>query len=125
MRTLIAQLVAIGGITGKKIAIDSSHIIAYSNPKKHSDPDAEWGCKREDFYFFGYKIHLVVDAETQLPIEVEVSPGNDADGPKAKSLIEKAQELISPEMAAMDSAYDSHDNYQKCMESNIIGSFVL
>ncbi|MDI6839314.1 MAG: hypothetical protein QMD71_00420 [bacterium] len=41
MRLLIAQLVTIGIIKGKKIAIDSSHISAYSNPKKHSDPDAQ------------------------------------------------------------------------------------
>ncbi len=125
MHTLVAQLVAIGGITGKKIAIDSSHILAYSNPKKHSDPDARWGCKREDYYFFGYKIHLVVDAETQLPIEVEVTPGNEADGPKAKPLIEKTKELVSPEIAAMDSAYDSHDNYKTCVESNIIPAIDL
>lgn len=119
MRKLIAQLVAIGVITGKKIAIDSSHILAFSNPKKHSDPDAKWGCKREDYYFFGYKIHLVVDTETQLPIEVKITPGNEADGPHAKPLIEKTKELVSPEVATMDSAYDSHANYKTCADSNI------
>ncbi|MDI6841169.1 MAG: transposase, partial [bacterium] len=53
-------------------------------------------------------------------IEVEVSPGNEADGPKAKSLIQKTTKLLSPEVAAIDSAYDSHDNYKSCIDSNII-----
>lgn len=120
MRALIAQLVAVGAITGKKIAIDSSHIIAYSNPQKKSDSDARWGCKREDYYFFGYKIHLVVDTETQLPIDAKITPGNKADSPQAKPLIKNATKLVSPEVATMDSAYDSYDNYKTCTKFNII-----
>lgn len=120
MRTLIAQLVAIGVISGKNIAIDSSHIFAYSNPKKQSDPDARWGCKHEDYYFFGYKIHLVVDTETQLPIDAVVTPGNKADSPYAKPLIKGVKELVSPETASMDAAYDSYDNYQTCVNTSII-----
>ncbi|OYD16138.1 hypothetical protein CH333_04110, partial [candidate division WOR-3 bacterium JGI_Cruoil_03_44_89] len=119
MRTLIAQLVAIGVLSGKNIAIDSSHIFAYSNPKKQSDPDARWGCKHEDYYFFGYKIHLVVDTETQLPIDAIVTPGNKADSPYAKPLIKGTKELVSPETAAMDAAYDAHDNYQACVGAGI------
>lgn len=120
MRTLIAQLVAVGVISGKNIAIDSSHIFAYSNPKKQSDPDAQWGCKHENYYFFGYKIHLVVDTETQLPIDAIVTPGNKADSPYAKPLIKGVKELVSPETASMDAAYDSYDNYQTCVNTSII-----
>lgn len=119
MRTLIAQLIAIGVISGKNIALDSSHIFAYSNPHKHSDPDARWGCKHEDYYFFGYKIHLIVDTKSQLPIDVTVTPGNKADSPYAKQLIEGAKKLVSPETASMDAAYDAHDNYQACVATGI------
>jgi len=119
-RTLIAKLVAVGVIKGKKIAIDSSHIPAYSNPKSHSDPSARWGCKGENYYFFGYKVHLVVDTDSQLPIDAIVTPGNAPDSPYAKPLIEKTKELVSPKVAAMDAAYDSHENYQTCNDSGII-----
>lgn len=119
MRRLIAQLLAIGVISGKNIVIDSSHILAYSNPKKQSDPDARWGCKNEKYFFFGYKIHLVVDAESQLPIDAIITPGDAADSPYAKPLIEGVTELISPETACMDAAYDAHDNYQTCVDDGI------
>ena len=119
MRTLISQLIAIGVISGKNIALDSSHIFAYSNPHKHSDPDAQWGCKHEDHYFFGYKIHLVVDTKSQLPIDAIVTPGNKADSPYAKPLIESAKELVSTETACMDAAYDARDNYQACIDAGI------
>jgi len=119
MRTLIAQLIALGVLKGNKIALDSSDIPAYSNPRKHSDPDAKWGCKEKDHFFFGYKIHLVVDTESGLPIDAIVTPGNHADSPYAKPLINRTKELVSPKVAAMDAGYDSHDNYMTCVTSGI------
>lgn len=119
MRTLIAQLIALSVLKGNKIAIDSSDISAYSNPRKHSDSDAKWGCKKEDHFFFGYKIHLVVDTDSGLPIEAIVTPGNHADSPYAKPLINRTKELVSPKVAAMDAGYDSHDNYMACAVSGI------
>ncbi|MDI6839489.1 MAG: transposase [bacterium] len=74
----------------------------------------------EDYFFFGYKIHLVVNTKSQLPIDVIVTPGNSADSPYANPLIKKTKGLVSPKLATMDAASDSHENYQICKDYGII-----
>jgi len=121
-------------IRGGDTAIDSTHLWAYSHrfgkktcsckgkchcPRSYSDTDAQWGAKSKDYSFFGYKVHLIVDAKSQLPLEVEVTPANVADATQAKPLLKGAKEK-HPEnpidTSAMDSAYDSHENYRFAIE---------
>lgn len=71
-----------GIINGTRIAMDATLIWAWSNPykKKPSDKDARWGVKRKTkkktIRVFGYKVHVVVDAKTELPIAFYVTPAN-------------------------------------------------
>ena len=134
LHRLIAQAIVLKVIRGGDTAIDSTHLWAYSHrfgkktcsckgkchcPRSYSDTDAQWGAKSKDYSFFGYKVHLIVDAKSQLPLEVEVTPANVADATQAKPLLKGAKEK-HPEnpidTSAMDSAYDSHENYRFAIE---------
>lgn len=65
-------------ITGKYLVIDSTHIFAWANTNKDTDVHgvdfAEWGEHQGDFY--GYKVHIIIDAEAELPIAIKLTPGN-------------------------------------------------
>jgi len=134
LHRLIAQAIVLKVIRGGDTAIDSTHLWAYSHrfgkktcsckgkchcPRSYSDTDAQWGAKSKDYSFFGYKVHLIVDAKSQLPLEVEVTPANVADATQAKPLLKGAKEK-HPEnpidTSAMDSAYDSYENYRFAIE---------
>jgi hypothetical protein len=60
-------------------------------PREYSDHDASWGHETEECVFFGYKIHLTVDAKSQLPLDVKVTPANETDCPRAKPLMKGAK----------------------------------
>jgi len=124
---------------GVKLAVDSTDIRAYSNGqrKSPSDPDARWGVKgsshqgrgiktgaeaakgakqeksRDLYWWFGYKLHLVVDALYELPIAFVVTPANESDTKQMKVLLEKAvpdETTAKPEAVIADKGYDSQDN---------------
>lgn len=134
LHRLIAQAIALKVITGGDTAIDSTHLWAYSNsygkktctckgkctcPKAYSDGDARWGAKKKDYVFFGYKVHLIVDASSQLPLDVTVTPGNEVDSPQAKPLLTGAKQKhpeVKLESASMDKAYDNYENYRFAVE---------
>ena len=134
LHNLIAQAIVLKVIQGGDTAIDSTHIWAYASkfgyktcscegkcdcPKSYSDTDAQWGAKSKDYLFFGYKVHLIVDAKSQLPLEVKVTPGNEADSPQAKPLLKGAKRKhpeVKIDTSSMDSAYDSHENYRFAIE---------
>jgi IS5 family transposase len=134
LHNLIAQAIVLKIIKGGDTAIDSTHVWAYASkfgyktcsckgkcdcPKSYSDTDAQWGAKSKDYLFFGYKVHLIIDAKSQLPLEVIVTPGNAADSPQAKPLLKGAQKKhpeVKIDTSAMDSAYDSHENYRFAIE---------
>ena len=37
--------------------------------------------------WFGYKLHLIVDTDYEMPVEFSLQPGNDAEIPAARKLI--------------------------------------
>ncbi len=120
---------------GKKLVADSTDIIAWSNGHRShpSDADARWGTKnashqggtvvsdekggkKEALYrWFGYKLHLLIDALTELPVSFVVTPANEADTVELPALLEKAK-LKPPEAKAdkttviTDKGYDSQKN---------------
>jgi len=134
LHQLIAQAIALKVILGGDTAIDSTHLWAYANrfgkktcsckrkchcPRVYSDHDAQWGAKSKDYIFFGYKVHLIVDAKSQLPLDVRVTPANEGDSPQAKPLLKGAREWhpeAKIDSSSMDSAYDSHENYRFAIE---------
>lgn len=121
---------------GDKLAVDSTDIKAYSNGHRDgpSDPDARWGAKgaghhggtktdsgaegkgkkrRDLYYWFGYKLHLVVDAVYELPVSFMVTPANEADTTQMKVLLEKAvpdEAEVKPAAVIADKGYDSQAN---------------
>jgi hypothetical protein len=131
---LIAQAIVLKVITGGDTAIDSTHLWAYSSkfgkktcsckgkchcPRDYSDHDAQWGAKSKDYIFFGYKVHLIVDTKSQLPLDVRVTPANEGDSPQAKSLLKGAKKWhpeAKIDSSSMDSAYDSYENYRFAIE---------
>jgi transposase len=138
LHRLIAQAIA-AGVINKTIhtAVDSTHVWANSNKfgvkvcqcsgkckclRKYSDKDAKWGHKTKTYAFFGYKVHLIVDTQSQLPIEVIVTSGEVPDNTQAADLIDGAIEQhpeITIASSAMDAAYDDTDVYGHCVENGI------
>jgi transposase len=134
LHQLIAQAIALKVILGGNTAIDSTHLWAYANrfgkktcsckgkchcPRDYSDPDAQWGYKDKEYVFFGYKVHLIVDAKSQLPLDVKVTPANEGDSPQAKPLLKGAKNRhpeVKIDSSSMDSAYDSYENYRFAIE---------
>ena len=129
---------------GDKLAIDSTDIQAYAdgNKKQPSDPDARWGAKKkgtaraedekgkkkEDvYYWFGYKLHLVIDALYEIPLGFILTPANESDMTQMKPLLEKIgadHEKNRPVAVIADKGYDSRENnnfvYQDCKAAPII-----
>ncbi len=115
---------------GLKLAVDSTDIEAYSNGYRthKSDPDARWGAKgskhnhsggekdnkeKDLYWWFGYKLHLLVDAIYELPITFMVTPANESDTQQLKPLLEKARidrPEAKPEAIIGDKGYDSGQN---------------
>ncbi len=116
---------------GTKLAVDATDIEAYSNGHRRnpSDPDARWGVKeaksgsekpisakgreRELYRWFGYKLHLCVDALYELPIAFMVTPANESDTTQMKPLLKRAaldEPCRKPQAVIADKGYDSKDN---------------
>ena len=134
---------------GAKIAVDSTEIQAYANGnrKKPADGDARWGAKKtisnnsevegkakggdkkkqDTHYWFGYKLHLAVDALYELPVSFTLTPANEADTLQMEPLLKKARAdkaETQPQLVVADKGYDSQDNnkfiYKECKAIPII-----
>jgi IS5 family transposase/transposase len=129
---------------GAKLAVDSTDILAYSNGHREhpSDGDAGWGAKTKSnsqaqgekgkkepdiYYWFGYKLHLVIDALYELPLAFVITPANESDTTHMKPLLKKAganQEKTQAEAVISDKGYDSQENntfvYRECKAAPII-----
>ena len=115
--------------------IDSVHSIADVNTQKETkrqekgkgprDPDAKWGVKHkktvqnekgEDIeqkeYFFGYKAHVSMNAESGLITGLEITSGEAYDGHHFRPLVDHDLEQNLPvETYAGDRGYDDGDNH--------------
>lgn len=126
---------------GKRLAVDSKAIPTHGKPLRKGAPsadgkadgrrdrDADWGVKtykgmREDGTswekmkrWFGYKLHLIVDAVYELPLGYCVTKASAADCPHLLPLVEDLKER-HPELVertqylSADKGYDSKDNNQ-------------
>ncbi len=109
-----------GVIDGSHVAIDSAAIHAYEKkqPKKKSEQtgNANWGAKFDSFgnkvTWFGYKLHLAVDTESELPLALAVTPAHVNDGEMAPSLIKKVSAETSVRFFMLDAGYDQMKVYE-------------
>jgi len=97
-------LMKAGVAKGRWIVVDSSAVNAYF----HHDPDARWGFTDVDKPFFGYKLHILVDSKSELPIAFRVTAGNVHDSQEYLNLLDDVEEA-EPQHAYGDAAYDSQD----------------
>jgi len=104
-KTLVRELNAKKVIKGKYLAMDSTHIFAWaasSNPMYRDQfpvsnsytESSVLHLARHGYHttnFFGYKCHLLIDCQSELPVAVAITSGNDADSTQIVPLIRKDQ----------------------------------
>ncbi|KHO62849.1 transposase [Thermoanaerobacter sp. YS13] len=122
---------------GKNLAIDGKAISSFAkreNKTKREDGrrdlDADWGIKKykgvwEDgtawskvVKWFGYRLHLIVDADYELPVAFEVTKASVSEIKQAHKIIDKLNErhaeLIERcEILTADRGYDDTKLYEK------------
>jgi transposase len=120
---------------GENVAIDASGVPAYANGQKYvskngpererfSDPDASWGHRsavstRKGGGFYGYKLHMAVCADTDLPLAWRVESARSNDSIFAMPLIDAVRARgFAAETAAMDKGYDNATVYAECEARN-------
>ena len=108
------NLIESGVMIGKVVAVDSTHVVAYSgramdNRVGRSDPDARVGRGRRGF-ILGYRVHTVCCADSELPIAYTVAPCNENDKLYFEPLLEKAHRLgVGFRHVVADSQYNSEN----------------
>ena len=118
---------------GNEVAIDSTVVEAYANPNRTEvrDPDATWTAKNSarshgkdgKEWKFGYKLHMVVDANHGLPLAHFVTTAKRGDSPTLPPLVELTEALhpwFKPRAAMADRGYDATRNYEYLNDKEIL-----
>ena len=129
---------------GKRLALDSKAVASFAKHRnKHETPDgrrdtdADYGCKtyrgqREDgtlwekiVRWFGYKLHLIVDATYELPVMFSVTKASASDIAEGHALLHQMQQrqpeiLKTAETLAADRGYDDTKLIVKCWDEHRI-----
>jgi hypothetical protein len=99
---------------GGTLAVDSTDIKAWANCGHHdTDPDAGTGAKKKSggtHYWYGYKVHTVVDADAELPLWFSVTAANTYDGSMLPPVLEGAQaqyDWLRPKYVTADKGYNA------------------
>jgi len=106
-------------IDGEHVSIDSTKLNSYeaAKPKKSIVDDGtnpNWGMKRDtngnNIRWFGWKLHILCDSKSELPLDILVTPASNYDGtialPLIKQFFEHYDGIFRPTYYAMDSGYD-------------------
>ena len=128
---------------GRIQVVDSVHTIADVNLQKEEgrqkkgkgprDPDARWGVKGKKIvkdengnkheqteYFFGYKAHVSLNAESGLITSLKVTPGSAYDGHELPELVRADQDLgVEAKVYAGDKGYDDGENHEFLRERGL------
>jgi transposase len=126
MNTLIDELIKKRIIRGRKVVFDATFIRAYSkrdihdNSKGGSDPEARVG-RNGKSYELGYKLHMAVDAKSELPLAVTVAPANDNEKKHAPELFKKALRATKKRMKLMvaDSQYSCKSQRERAADAGV------
>ena len=108
---------------GKTVAVDSTTVRTHSKPNKRvvSDPEASWTAKESETskdgkeWYFGYKLHLLVDARHGVPITGFTTTAKENDTKFLGDLQDRAEGLhgwFRPKFVLADRGYDSTANYK-------------
>ena len=113
MNSLLEELVESGIIKGKTLALDATFIKAWSrrdmedDSHGYSDPESRVG-RDGKTYDLGYKAHLAVDADSDMPVAVVVASANENEKKHTEELLEKASLVVDGfRVVVADSQYSS------------------
>jgi transposase len=124
---LILQANKLGMIGAESVAIDATDISSYeaATPKSEIDESLDapdWGAKKgpdgKKKHWFGYKVHLVVDCKSGLPLEFLTTPASWNDGiekivhPLIDNFLERYKGIFKPKFWIMDKGYDNVHIYE-------------
>ncbi|MEM0084923.1 MAG: transposase [Candidatus Methanomethylicia archaeon] len=92
--------------------------------KGYSDPEARVG-RAGKTYRLGYKLHLAVDANSELPLAVLAAPANENEKKHASKLLKKAIKASNGQMKVFvaDSQYSSQ-KLRRCIVSYGVKSVI-
>jgi transposase len=117
-------LVEKGRVKGETFVLDSTFIKACSrrsldNRAGYSDPDARVGraVKTRDL---GYRLHIVVDARSELPVSLKVAPANENEKKHSLGLFRKASEHVKPKRLVGDPQYSSRKLRDAALEQGTV-----
>lgn len=122
---------------GRNLAVDSKALTARGARPK----DADQGTKRyesvrtdgavheEITHWFGWKLHLLIDADYELPLAFEVTRASAADSPRLMPLVESYEKNqpslhARAETLAADKAYDSGKHKARLYERHAIAPLI-
>ena len=114
---------------GEKVAVDSTVVHTYSNPRrKHiSDSEASWTAKTdtrgEREWHFGYKFHALADATYGIPITGYTTTAKRSDFHELAPLLSRAAQThdwFRPGYVMADKGYDSEANHQDILSRGSI-----
>jgi transposase len=126
MNSLINELIEKKVVSGRKVVFDATFVKAYSkrdlhdNSKGSSDPEARVG-RNGKAYELGYKLHIAVDANSELPLAVIVAPANDNEKKHAPELFKKALKVTRKRMKLMiaDSQYSCSGQREQAAKAGV------
>jgi IS5 family transposase len=134
---VVEQARAQGLVSDRLHIIDATHMTAkvdlFRLKKEHrdgddddhyvdrnsSDPDARFGRKTPKKGFYGYKCHVVEDADSELIVAIKTTPGNVPDGVALPELID-----AHPREVTGDKAYDSKGNHTHLAALGVVSGII-
>lgn len=126
MQTVVSRLVSAGIITGGKVSLDASIIQAWfrdcksvNNPEhryrrcrrhRHRDRQASWTWDHhKHMYIFGFKVHVLIDCLTGLPLALRVTKGGFGESRTVRYFVDAAVKLsLRVDMFLADAGYDTY-----------------
>ena len=109
---------------GEEVAVDSTTVRTHANPNRHTitDPQASWTAKNSagakfggKEWRYGYKLHMVADANHGIPLGMVVTTGSRNDSPELPAVMDKARGMFRwfrPSAVMADRGYDAMSNYE-------------
>ena len=126
MNKLLKELLHGGVISGKTVDSDATFVKAYSRRDPHdnsrgkSDPEARVG-RDGKTYELGYKLHVAVDAKSELPLAVIAASANENEKKHAPTLIREALKTTKQRTKTLvaDSQYSSRRLRERLSAQNV------
>jgi IS5 family transposase len=104
-KQLIEKLVGGSVVEGPSLVVDATGMGA-----QRSDLDAAWGHVSKEGLIYGYKVHIIVDYKSELPVELSVTPANVHENAMFKPLVKTAKKNgVKASWVAGDAIHDSRE----------------